>query len=1321
MADLYYYESGYIDTGYHVYTADAVVDLTVYIEEGYIDADYYLNPNVSSGWSAAATITTGITHEGAAALSSTVTLTVNAGRLLEGDCDVGALFTPSITAIGYKNHTASFDSTVSFTATVVVNRAATITLENLINQSAQAVKTVDAISYHTVLATQSTTARATSSASSALTTESTLSATATLAEFGQASLAVASSIYASKYLGTGRPRNITVATSYNFSSATKKFGTHSLQVQDNNGIRTSNDSVGGLIPSSGQSWAAEIWFYPRSNDSGDREIYTIGTNRLTNRWLTMYVNNTTVTVETYNTSEANLHSLTGTVTFNSWNHLLVVKNSSRISLFVNGTRSATSTSNLSASYYRPTVGLSIGDIWTNSEPFYDDASFHVGTTLGFDPASTTITVPTSQRVNDSTTTRVLLHFNNDLLDDIYETVDAVVTESATTALSAQANPNTKSALADLAVTATESATATVSRDFDSDLSSEFTQTTAGIRVRFADSTQSATVDQSTVIGSIKQFTVTVDSLFTSSMDADLTARPLVYLESTSTVTAAAVKTTDTDSDLSSEFTQITSIKYTAGGDTDVSSEFAQSTQGVRVRSFDSTQSATADITAIASRQQPAEADLAVTASFTAAVTKLKIAESALSSEFAQSTSAVKTTDTGSTQSSEFTQTADNVRVRFADSTQSSEFTQTTSAVKTASAISTQSAEATQTTSAVKTAVFTANNMVLFGSSIDADLTARPLVYLESTTALTAIIGSIKQFEAEKPIIGIQFDDSLIVVDHHSAEATPRIEDTFLIAFWANDPQGYVLETVANFITQSTNIGYIKFDSGDIIFEGVPTTTGYAGSIDYKRLTWTSDTNGWHHYIFYQSTQVSAGDQTTQTNVKLYIDGELQSAPTITLGNDGQDPTTYQDVIGVYTPFEDFLGRRLEWYIGGAGGSLLHNYNGLELGIRSPWEPYQGGLGQFVTYWTTVPDMTDNTVRAKLYSGYQDLGTDGTLTGLAQPQIYIPMENYRTVQQAGSLPLNSVLWRDLGTLTDIPDDNIDWYDTEAHTASINDNYDLGWLAQSELTARFVGVFLFVWNVAAEFAQSATVTRILAGSAALSTDSAMSITAVKTASGSSSNSAEFTESTVISKITGYSADLSTEFTETVIAGFFERAQADLTDDFDLIADVALIPPTRGEAQLSAEFTVTITASSYTDAESLHLGDFTVTAEATLIPPIRTSANLSVDSTLSVIIGEIEQGAALIQSSGTVTASGGRIRPGQSTLSAEATESANIRKIVGVTVNITALHSVLTAGDVINIDPFLTLTIAQETRSLKIKPESRTLNIEQETRRLIIEGWE
>lgn len=167
--------------------------------------------------------------------------------------------------------------------------------------------------------------------------------------------------------------------------------------------------------------------------------------------------------------------------------------------------------------------------------------------------------------------------------------------------------------------------------------------------------------------------------------------------------------------------------------------------------------------------------------------------------------------------------------------------------------------------------------------------------------------------------------------------------------------------------------------------------------------------------------------------------------------------------------------------------------------------------------------------------------------------------------------------------------------------------------------------------------------------------------------------------------------------------------------------VIAPTRAEAVLSTESTMVIDAQSFTDAEAINLGEFSVTAEITVIPPIRATADLTVTSTVTAIIGSREQFAVLAQSSGTVSCSPVKTADLNADLATEATTDIQAFKYTGAVVAISALHSTLIAGDVINIDPFLTLIIEPETRLIKIMQESRQLSIEQETRSLIIEGWE
>jgi len=139
------------------------------------------------------------------------------------------------------------------------------------------------------------------------------------------------------------------------------------------------------------------------------------------------------------------------------------------------------------------------------------------------------------------------------------------------------------------------------------------------------------------------------------------------------------------------------------------------------------------------------------------------------------------------------------------------------------------------------------------------------------------------------------------------------------------------------------------------------------------------------------------------------------------------------------------------------------------------------------------------------------------------------------------------------------------------------------------------------------------------------------------------------------------------------------------------------------------------------SLQVSAASLTADVTVIPPIRTSADLTVTATMSVTIGSIEQFAVLTQSMGTMTVQAVKTARPQSQLTSTATLASTATKRTGIVANLTVSGFQLTQGDVINIDPFLTLVIPRETGILKVKSETRILEITEETRSLIVEGWE
>ena len=1251
MADLFYIDENYYypSQGYHVYIADAVVDLTVYIEYDYIEYDYYEDPQVTASWSASSTITSGQTLEAEAAFIVTAAQSTTATRVKEFAVAVDNLFTSSMTVVAQRAGVALLETQSTMTIAPVANRSATIALANLVNVSSQAQYTADVILALSTTATQTTEIQN--------------------AQLASAALSATSTVFTSKYFGSGRPRNLNETNlTLLFDTSIKKFGSASLYGTGNNVSDIIQAKNYGSIDIDSEDFAFESWIYRSSTTThvascGIGPIFVSTVSGNTNQISISYVDNANNT--TTNTYTA-LNS-------SAWNHILVVKNSTTLAYYVNGSRVASLTP--PAGFYQSigyvsTFNFTPGNV-TNTNRI-DETSFHLGTTLGYTPSQTTITVPTSARTNDSVYTQALYHFDSSLVDDVSTTELALVALNATATVTAQANANTKLASASLSITATQSTAITAVKEATASITVAFTETIEGIRVRFADSSQNTLATQTAVIGSIKQFAVTVDSLFASSLDADAQLAGIALIETTSTMTVIAAKTAVAQSAQSAQFSQSASILYTAGGVSNQSAEFAQSTLGDRIRFGVASQSAEFTQSTTGNKLPPFSAVLASTATVTVNIDKIKLANSDLSTTVTQSAQAVKTTDVISAQSSSFAQSADNIRVRFALSTQNSQFAQTTQAVKTADSVTAMALEFTQSTQAVKTAVFTANNLVLFASSIDADLTARPLVYLESTASLTAIIGSIKQYVPNN-ITGVRPRTN---ATKSSAPYTLAVGAQFTASIWfrknsLTDSSGPIWSTST--INSAGNLPAFarRFEYyGDTGLRYVYVSTGTANAL--YQPSWPnslSNDTEWHHALI-RVTTVGASERWD-----LWVDG-VQKTPYTTSNIPVDHNLWAQNADDAVTGF------KLGHTIPGNG----------ETGVDVVLD---GDLAQI---W--IGNIANNQFEPSLFynDGAKDLGTTGTLGGqLPTPWLYnsldTPYQNLINYSNPGST-INSAT-----EVLPLPD--------------LEANF--------RLTGSFIGVFLFVWNVESEFTQTATATRVLAGHADLATTATETAIVNGEFGGASNLTSTASLSATIAKTTGYQSALAAEADFAVQPGFFELASADLTDQFDLVADFDAVPPTRGEAALLAEFNITIDANSFTAAVVIHLGTFTQVCEATLIPPIRASADLTAQFTVSAVIGSIEQFAVLTASLGSLSALISVTKTTGAQFTATQALSATATRSRTSSVSLSALHSVLIAGDVQNLDPFLTLTITEETRVLSVKAESRTLIIEQETRSLIIEGWE
>ena len=1253
MADLYYIDENYYypSQGYHVYIADAVVDLTVYIEYDYIEYDYYEDPQVTASWSASSTITSGQTLEAEAAFIVTAAQSTTATRVKEFAVAVDNLFTSSMTVVAQRAGVALLETQSTMTIAPVANRSATIALANLVNVSSQAQYTATFTSNLTVTATQT--------------------AAIQNAQFASATLATTSTIFVSR----NAYRNLPVTVSGTFTSTElKNAGTRPsnltiLPSEDNWFYKTRI----GVQPSNGNWQSHDITqvFYADLGTRNGGDCYLRGTLRYrTAEGLTLSVRlqldgilqTSAVVADTSTTQKRNF---TIAVSFTAGQRVAIYINDARRIL---DTTIATDGWTIPSSVdwqFAPDFPKTINSVIHDSYTDYAWLTLGDYTNNGNNTSDSTTPIDTEDTI-------FYYDFNGDGEENRALTFDVSAALSSDAAISAQANANTKLASASLSITATQSTAITAVKEATASITVAFTETIEGIRVRFADSSQNTLATQTAVIGSIKQFAVTVDSLFASSLDADAQLAGIALIETTSTMTVIAAKTAVAQSAQSAQFSQSASILYTAGGVSNQSAEFAQSTLGDRIRFGVASQSAEFTQSTTGNKLPPFSAVLASTATVTVNIDKIKLANSDLSTTVTQSAQAAKTTDVISAQSSSFAQSADNIRVRFAQSTQNSQFAQSTQAVKTADSVTAMALEFTQSTQAVKTAVFTANNLVLFASSIDADLTARPLVYLESTASLTAIIGSIKQYVPNN-ITGVRPRTN---ATKSSAPYILAVGAQFTASIWfrknsLTDSSGPIWSTSTIYSAGGSPGILRRFEYyGDTGLRYVYVSTGTSNP--FYQPSWPNsipnDTE-WHHALI-RITTVGASQRWD-----LWVDG-VQKTP-YTTSNIPLDHNLYLQTSG-----DAVGGFQLGYTIPGNG----------ETGVDVELD---GDLAQI---W--IGNTANNQFEPSLFynGGAKDLGTTGTLGGqLPTPWLYnsldTPYQNLINYSNQGS-PINSAT-----EVLPLPD--------------LEANF--------RLTASFIGVFLFVWNVESEFTQTATATRVLAGHA----DLAATATAAATVNGEFGGRSDLTStaslSATIAKTTGYQSALAAEADFAVQPGFFELASATLTDQFDLVADFDAVPPTRGEAALSAEFNIVIDANSFTDATVIHLGTFTQVCEATLIPPIRASADLTAQFTVSAVIGSIEQFAVLTASLGSLSAQISVTKTTGAQFTATQALSATATRSRTSSVSLSALHSVLIAGDVQNLDPFLTLTITEETRVLSVKAESRTLIIEQETRSLIIEGWE
>ena len=486
------------------------------------------------------------TEEAAAAVTATASLDITISKISDVTVTLSSEFTQTAQADRFINIDATINSAVTQVTDIEVTRGFGVGLSSdadcscvnyrvrdaasevgaLFNAAIQIVVTVNSFAILDSVSTVTADVDRVIGQNIISTTASvTLSAEAIKFKQAQATLNSTASISITANVPTQRPRpvflnNVSSQSRTGIETSIKKFGTGSGYAVGS-GYAEYTATNGDLTLGTGD-FAIEIWMYPVVSRANDFAIlsnpYALTINALVPK---MLLGSVTLTSST-------------AATLNSWNHLVISKTGSRSSMFLNGTRVATSTTSFTAStsstlrirgYSKPAP--------LDDDPgiYYDDFSFHKGSDIGFNAANTTITIPTDARSNlpvgtdpNQTFTQLLVHFDGNFEDDVSITEQAQASITSTSSVSAAA-AKTAGANSSLSSTVTISADATTLIDSAAALTSQgfvvaavarkvdeladFTVTTsltsnAG-RLLSTSATANSNFTQSSVIGTVKQF------------------------------------------------------------------------------------------------------------------------------------------------------------------------------------------------------------------------------------------------------------------------------------------------------------------------------------------------------------------------------------------------------------------------------------------------------------------------------------------------------------------------------------------------------------------------------------------------------------------------------------------------------------------------------------------------------------------------------------------------------------------------------------------------------------------------------------------------
>ena len=1248
---------------------------------------------VVSSQSSAATvsISIGVVKTGTSALASAFTRYFTAVKTVSGVATFNGVFNPVLTVGIVKNSFALFNASASLATVSVKTARSSITLQTIASLNAQNARTRRYDSSLSSMATQSASAVKTTNITATLNSTATLTVIIGSVKVNSVALTIRATLTTRKYFGSFRPRDLNRTQpnqqSLLYDTSIKKFGAASFYgITNSYNYADALEPVAAgydlmLIPSKTESFIWEFWFY--SPTAGSSSVVNVGGFQIIiSRQADVTLRSVRIRLTYTYSGGTSYYDFGGDrtgLTRNAWHHVAVIKNSSYLSAYVDGTRlygySASSFPNINNNS-QPWEGyhdLAIVSLGSDQQTRIDELNFQVGTTLGYDPSQTTITLPTEARTNDTATTRFLYHFDNNVLDDLVATEIASATLASAVTITTTAIKSIRTT-ATLASAATISTTASRTQTASAILASAAAITTVGkVTKEFANISLASAATITASIGVIRQGVSVENTAFSSSFRCVARLAGVASLYSIATINTVIDNRTRTQS---SSMSTSASISITAS----------------RTRTVNSTLNTAASMVVNVGKLIDFASALATAAALTATTYRVKQADISLSAQATQTASADRTRGINSALSSSATITATAYRIKQAASALNTQATQSVSAVKTTSAqaafASSASAVITVTrtrntsaslqfitselTVAVKNATGTITLEARFTQSATAVKTARLTKTLSSSAAITLLGGKLIEYPSVHNT----------GVEVYSVDKYPRVTITTSNPGYAPHTGNFTASIWArrNSITGTVSVGY---NVNDFNYQPLwsDSLSSFAFSLhtndvvlrynydpDEPGAHWADVApvdSGWHHYLLYAIPNgvnpsntwrlwVDGVDQGTASR-GAYLTGGLSNGAQLRLGQ----------------------GRIAKEYVSDYASSEFY----LDGSVAQIWMGTGSGAPTVSNFYN---------------KGYVDLGANGRGAGnvLPAPEVYNTL----------SAPFTGV------------DFNTNQYTPGEEYATVGINTTTG-VFKMATTPVFVFLFVGHLNSAAAITISTTIRNN--ATARLNTTATLACTSTTYVGiiGYLVSAAALTNT--ITRQRAYSATLTAFASELVVIGKRQNETATLSSQFTLTCDVSVKPPVRFSAALMSAATVTATVFRVGITSVALTSAATITATARRIKPLASALNSTASLTCNASVKLPIRITASLNTFATQTSTVRRFRATSTQLNSTATLVISTKKIVGMTISLQAFVAEITVGDIINIDPFLTLTIAPETRIITILPESRDLVIEQETRMFIIEG--